>query len=134
VIEEDLAVRSAPRKILLVDDSALALMLEAEILTNEGHDVRTAESVSQLNEVLRDFAPDIILTDVKMPDIDGAELCRLIKAQVTRLVPVILFSSLPDQELAPLAKSCGADGFLSKSNGLESLVERVDDLCQDILW
>jgi two-component system OmpR family response regulator len=127
-------VRSAPRKILLVDDSALALMLEAEILTNEGHDVRTAESVSELNAVLRDFAPDIILTDVKMPDIDGAELCRLIKAQVTRLVPVILFSSLPDQELAPLAKSCGADGFLSKSNGLESLVERVDDLCQDILW
>lgn len=134
MIEEDLAVRSAPRKILLVDDSALALMLEAEILTNEGHDVRTAESVSQLNAVLRDFAPDIILTDVKMPDIDGADLCRLIKAQVTRLVPVILFSSLPDQELAPLAKSCGADGFLSKSNGLESLVERVDDLCQDILW
>lgn len=134
MIEEDLAVRSAPRKILLVDDSALALMLEAEILTNEGHDVRTAESVSQLNAVLRDFAPDIILTDVKMPDIDGADLCRLIKAQVTRLVPVILFSSLPDQELAPLARSCGADGFLSKSNGLESLVERVDDLCQDILW
>jgi len=127
-------VGSPPKKILLIDDSIVMLSLEAEILTAEGHDVRTAESVAQMNAVLRDWTPDIILTDVRMPDIDGTQLCRLIKAQVARLVPVILFSSLPDRELARLAKTCGADGFLSKSNGLDSLVDRVDDLCQDILW
>ena len=125
---------SSPKKILLVDDSIVMLSLEADILTGQGYDVRTAESVAEMNVVLRDWTPDIILTDVRMPDIDGTQLCRLIKAQVTKLVPVILFSSLPDGELARLAKTCGADGFLSKSNGLDSLVERVEDLCQDILW
>jgi CheY-like chemotaxis protein len=122
------------RKILLVDDSDVILLLEAELLTSEGYEVRTATSIDQVNSVLRAWSPDIILTDVKMPDMDGDELCRLIKAQLPKLVPVILFSSLPDPQLARLARRCGADGFLSKSNGLESLAEQVEDLCQSIIW
>jgi CheY-like chemotaxis protein len=122
------------RKILLVDDSDLVLLLEQEMLAGEGYEVRTASSVAQVNSVLSSWSPDIILTDVKMPDIDGTQLCRLIKSQLPRLVPVILFSTLPDPALADLASRCGADGFLSKSNGLESLAQRVEDLCQSILW
>lgn len=117
-----------------MDDSDLVLLLEQEVLTREGYEVRTACSVEQVNTVLRSWSPDIILTDVKMPDIDGTELCRLIKSQLHRLVPVILFSTLPDPALAELARRCGADGFLSKSNGLESLAQRVEDICQSILW
>jgi DNA-binding response OmpR family regulator len=104
---------SDPRKILLVDDSALTLAVEEEILTAEGHEVRLA---------------------IKMPGTDGTELCQLIKSQVHRLVPVVLFSTLPDAELAVLAHSCGADGYLSKSRGFESLPAQVADLCQEILW
>jgi CheY-like chemotaxis protein len=122
------------RKILLVDDSELTLLLEAEILTESGYDVRTAATVQQVNLVLHAWAPDIILTDVKMPDMDGGQLCRLIKSQVTRLVPIILFSTLPDDELAELARRCGADGYLSKSHGLDSLAQEVEELCESILW
>jgi CheY-like chemotaxis protein len=122
------------RKILLVDDSELTLLLEAEILTAAGYEVRTAASVVQVDQVLSVWAPDIILTDVKMPDIDGGELCRFIKRQVTRLVPIILFSNLGEDELEALAGRCGADGYLSKSHGLESLAQRLEELCDSIVW
>lgn len=125
---------SEPRKILLVDDSELTLLLEAEILTESGYEVRTAATVQQVDQVLRQWSPHIILTDVKMPEMDGDHLCRLIKSQVTRLVPIILFSNLADAELAELARRCGADGFLSKSHGLDSLAQRVDELCESIVW
>jgi CheY-like chemotaxis protein len=124
----------APRKILLVDDSELTLLLEAETLTASGYEVRTAASVVEVDQILAAWAPDIILTDVKMPDMDGGDLCRFIKRQVTRLVPIILFSNLRDDELAVLAGRCGADGYLSKSHGLDSLAQQVEELCDSIVW
>ncbi|HEU5057135.1 MAG TPA: response regulator [Kofleriaceae bacterium] len=123
-----------PRKILLVDDSALTLAVEEAILVAEGHEVRLATSVDEVVSVLESWEPDLVLTDVKMPGTDGTELCRLIKSQVHRLVPVILFSTLPDADLAVLARRCGADGYLSKSRGFDSLPAQVADLCQQILW
>lgn len=125
---------SDPRKILLVDDSALTLAVEEAILVAEGHEVRLATSVDEVITVLKSWAPDIVLTDVKMPGTDGTQLCRLIKSQVHRLVPVVLFSTLPDADLEVLARRCGADGFLSKSRGFESLPAQVANLCQEILW
>ena len=95
------------------------------MLTAEGHEVRLATSVVEVISVLKSWAPDIVLTDVQMPGTDGTELCRLIKSQVHRLVPVVLFSTLPDEELAVLAGRCGADGYLSKSRGFESLPQQV---------
>ncbi len=125
---------SDPRKILLVDDSALTLAVEEEILAAEGHEVRLATSVAEVIAVLKSWTPDIVLTDVRRPGTDGTELCRLIKSQVHRLVPVVLFSTLPDEDLAVLASRCGADGYLSKSRGFESLPAQVADLCEEILW
>src|SRR4029079_10980525 len=114
--------------------SELTLLLEAETLTSAGYEVRTAASVVHVQEVLEVWSPDIILTDVRMPDMDGAELCRLIKRQVTRLVPIILFSNLADQELEALPSQCGADGYLSKSHGLDTLARQVEELCESIVW
>jgi len=125
---------SDPRKILLVDDSELTLAMEESILAAEGYEVRLATSVDQVIAVLKSWTPDIVLTDVKMPGTDGTELCRLIKSQVHRLVPVVLFSTLPDDDLRVLADRCGADGYLSKSRGFDSLSAQVADLCQSILW
>ena len=46
----------------------------------------------------------------------------------------MLFSSLGDEELGKLAQQVGADGFLSKANGLEALGEKIDELVESILW
>lgn len=117
-----------PRTILLVDDSELTLLLEEEVLAEAGYEVQTATSFAAVEEILGSWAPEIVLTDVSMPDVDGQELCRRVKAMASRPVAVILFSSRPDAELDELARSCGADGAISKSSGLEALPGRLEAL------
>ena len=123
------------RKVLLLDDSMLCLQLESSVLTQAGFDVRTACSLAEFETALESFTPEIILTDVRMPEMDGAQLCRRLKSRLkTGHVPVILFSSLPDDTLSELAEACGADGFFSKTRGLYQLVDRIEDFCESILW
>jgi CheY-like chemotaxis protein len=52
----------------------------------------------------------------------------------TEKIPIILFSSRPDEELAPIAEQAGADGYLSKSHGIDKLGDLIDDLVESIIW
>jgi DNA-binding response OmpR family regulator len=123
------------RKILIVDDSVLCLEMEATILSRAGFDVRTASTIDAFDRILHEWMPDVVLTDVRMPEMKGTDLCRYVRRHVsTRHVPVVLFSSLRDIELAPLARDCGADGYLSKHQGLGRLVEQLETLWSSILW
>jgi DNA-binding response OmpR family regulator len=119
------------KNVLLVDDSDIVLGVGKLLLEAAGFAVRTAQDLRQLDAVLTSWSPDLVLTDVNMPELNGQELCRRIKAQVAREdVPLVLMSSLGDTELALLAKRCGADAWLSKDQGLERLPERVLALCE----
>ena len=105
------------RKLLLVDDSELALEVTAAALSNAGYDVRTSTQIKNLRAVFGDWLPDVILTDVNMPGVSGVELCRRLKSSYeTAHVPVVLFSALPAAELEALASECEADGFLTKED------------------
>lgn len=122
------------RKVLVIDDSEVCRDLERALLADAGFDVRVAGSVLEFDGILRQWAPEIVLTDVDMPDISGPELCRVLKARFGELVPIVLCSGLPEDELASLARACGADAFLSKANGLEQLPRGIAELCEEILW
>ena len=70
-----------------------------------------------------------------MPNITGVELCRMLKASYeTAHVPVVLFSALPPSELEGLARDCEADGFLSKTSGLEQLPRELKLLIDTALF
>ncbi len=123
----------APRKILLMDDSELALMVEKHYLTNAGYEVRTASNLTEFDEALADWSPDMILTDVDMPEAGGDEICRIVKQRDgASHAPVVLFSGLPDDALAKLAQRAGADGYVSKANNADNLVSQVGALCESI--
>jgi len=114
------------RKVLLVDDSELALVTVTGVLEDAGYEVRATDDVQRLDAVLGDWRPDIILTDVNMPGISGVDLCRMLKASYeTAHVPVVLFSVEPNDVLAQMARTCEADGFLSKANGLIRLPDEL---------
>jgi two-component system cell cycle response regulator DivK len=114
------------RKVLLVDDSELALVTVTGVLEDAGYEVRATDDVQRLDAVLGDWRPDIILTDVNMPGISGVDLCRMLKASYeTAHVPVVLFSVEPNDVLAQMARNCEADGFLSKANGLVRLPDEL---------
>ncbi len=122
---------SAGRRLLVVDDSATVRAALSARLADRGYPVRSARTLEEAARILTEFEPEIVVTDVRMPDVDGDELCRRIKARMKRLVPVILFSSLPEAELAARAVSAGADGFVCKAQGMDALVTRMDELLSD---
>ena len=123
------------RKVLIVDDSDVQLYFEERALLRAGFEVRTANSLDRFDEIFKMWRPDIVLTDVQMPDIRGDDLCKVLKQRMgSSQTPVVLFSSLPDAELAVLARQCHADGFLSKQAGLERLAEELESLWSSIVW
>jgi CheY-like chemotaxis protein len=123
------------KKILLIDDSEITLAMEVSVLEARGYDVRATSTLTEFEKVLQAWRPDVILTDIHMPEVTGADICRTLKNEYgTQDIPIILFSSLDDEELGKLAEQVGADGFLSKANGLEAMGEKIDELVESILW
>ena len=125
----------SPRKILLIDDSEISLHFASRVLGRAGFDVRTTLDVNDLHSVLGGWRPDVILTDVNMPGLSGPDLCRKLKSSYeTAHVPVVLFSGVPPHELETMARECEADGFLSKSNGLDQLPQELELLIESALF
>jgi CheY-like chemotaxis protein len=123
------------RRILIIDDSEITLQMEKAVLEARGYDVRATSTLMEFERVLAEFTPDLILTDIHMPEATGADICRTLKNEYkTQDIPIVLFSSLDDVELGALAEQVGADGFLSKAHGLDALGEKVDELVESILW
>lgn len=123
------------RKILIIDDSEITLAMEKSVLEARGYEVQAAATLQEFEKLLKAFRPHLILTDIHMPEAKGTDICRTLKNEYgTQDIPIVLFSSLNDEELEKLAEQVGADGFLSKANGLEALGEKVDELVSSILW
>ena len=84
-------------RILVVDDNAGIAALMSQLLTMRGYDVVTAADAQQAEAEVRRQAPDLILSDVRMPGKSGYELCRDLKENpATRLIPFVLITGLSD--------------------------------------
>ena len=123
------------RRLLLIDDSEIALAYTESLLTEAGFEVRAVGSLRAFQTVLSSWRPHLIVTDLYMPEMNGAELCQWLRRQVaTARIPIVLCSSAPDQELALVARAVGADAYVSKVDGLDALPERLNALCNEIVW
>ena len=123
------------KRILLLDDSTITLEMEKAVLEERGYKVAIASNLLEFQSQLDQFQPEIILTDLMMPDISGKDIVRVLKQDFhTERIPIVIFSSKTDDELAEIAEQAGADGFLSKSHGIEKLGDMVDEMVDSILW
>lgn len=116
-------------KILIVDDEAQNIEVLRRLMTRLGYAVLTASNgESGLESVARD-APDLVLLDVRMPGIDGFEVCRRLKADpATRLIPVVLITTLTDSKDRVSGINAGADDFVAKPPVFAELEARVRSL------
>ncbi len=122
------------KRILLLDDSTITLEMEKAVLEDRGYKVAIAANLLEFQSQLDRFQPEIILTDLMMPDISGKDIVRVLKQDFhTEKIPIVLFSSKNDDELREIAEQAGADGFLAKSHGIDKLGDMVDDLVDSIL-
>lgn len=114
------------RKILLVDDEQDILDLLSYNFKKQGFDVHTATDGNEaLNEVST-FRPDIIVSDILMPNTSGIKMCRILKTDDRfKNIPIIFLSASTDEYLALSSIDAGAIKFLSKPIHLSMLFDVV---------
>jgi len=118
-----------PWKILLIDDDVDHLSICKLILTNRGYNVLVLWSTNVLIEVVKDFMPDLIFMDHRMPDMDGIQATALIKANpLTKHIPVIYFTGVERGE--EFAKTARADGFLAKPFKIDQMTTLIEEKLQ----
>jgi two-component system chemotaxis sensor kinase CheA len=106
-----------PLRVLIVDDSITTRTLEKNILESVGFEVHVAIDGSEAWQRIPEIEPDVIVSDVEMPKINGVELTKLIKATPqTRDLPVILLTSLNKPHQREAGLEAGADAYLVKSS------------------
>jgi len=113
-------------KILVVDDVIDNIRLLSLELQHQGYAALTASSGRQGLEIAATEHPDVILLDVMMPDMDGIEVCRRLKADPeTRMIPVILVTAMGLDENVVTGLDAGADDYVSKPYRREVLAARI---------
>lgn len=123
------------RRILVMDDNRLVREMFADLLADHGYPVATAGDLLELEKLLGDFQPEVILTDMIMPEIGGDDICRVLKTRFeTEGIPIILMSSASDDELAERAKQAGADGVISKQHGPDEVVAQLETFLSEIVF
>ena len=116
-------------RILVVDDVPVNVRVLEAKLTAEYFDVITASGGQEALDLIGREAPDIVLLDVMMPDIDGYEVCRRIKADPhTAHIPVVMITALSDTRERVEGLQAGADDFLTKPVNDIALFARVRSL------
>jgi putative two-component system response regulator len=116
-------------RILVVDDNASIAALMSQLLAMRGYEVVTAGDAQQAEAEVQRQAPDLILSDVRMPGKSGYELCHDLKEDpATRLIPFVLITGLTDSADKVRGIEAGADDFLNKPVLAEELTARVKSL------
>ena len=117
---------AAASRILVVDDISKNLQVIGSMLRNEGYHVMPATSGPQALERIRAQAPDLILLDLMMPEMDGLEVCRRLKADPAfAQIPVIFLTASNEMEHLVNAFAAGAVDYITKPFNAPELLARV---------
>ncbi len=110
-------------KILVVDDEPQLTRVLRTGLKSRGYDVRVAADGLSGFEAFNDWHPNLVITDLAMPNMDGLELCRRLRTQSQ--VPIIVLSAKGEEKTKIEALDIGADDFVTKPFGIDELLARV---------
>lgn len=113
--------------LVIVDDEAGIVEEVKDFFQEEGYQVYTADSGEQGIEMIRRRKPDIVLIDMKLPDISGIEVLKATK-EISPRSKTIVITGYVDQALIDQAEKLGRDAFLQKPFNLETLRSEVERL------
>jgi adenylate cyclase len=118
-------------KVIVVDDSPIVRRIVTRGLVDLGYDVVAIEAPEQALEQLDRIRPDIVVTDLDMPGMDGAELCRQLKVATANQLPVIILTANENVE-ATAGLRAGADDYVRKGTSMEELGARIDGILRRV--
>jgi two-component system KDP operon response regulator KdpE len=110
-------------RILVVDDEPQLTRVLRTGLKSRGYDIRVAADGLTALETFGDWHPELVITDLAMPNMDGLELCRRLRA--ISQVPIIVLSAKGEEKTKVEALDIGADDYVTKPFGIDELLARV---------
>jgi len=111
------------QRILVVDDEPQITRVLRRSLISQGYDVRIASDGESALQTFGDWLPDLVVTDLAMPSMNGLELCRKLRA--ISEVPIIVLSVRGEEKTKVEALDCGADDYVTKPFGMDELLARI---------
>jgi len=113
-----------PKKILLVDDDPTLVEGLSYSLKREGYEVAVAADGLRALECVREEQPDLVILDIMLPQLDGFEVCRILRAAGAK-VPILMLTAKTEEVDKVVGLELGADDYLTKPFGLRELVARI---------
>jgi len=114
------------KNILLVEDEEMLVNVLATVLEDEGYKVCKSMSAEEALSTVSEFKPDLIISDVKLPQKDGFTMLRELKNDTTvSAVPFICLTALDDTQTQQKAKTLGAAAYMTKPFDVDDLVKLV---------
>ena len=118
--------KTTPLTVLIVEDSPIQALFLKRILEKAGYTLYMAKNGAEGLATAMEVKPDIVITDIVMPEMDGFELCRHIKElNDLKDIPVILLTTLNDPSDVINGLKCGADNFINKPYDENNLLNRI---------
>jgi two-component system KDP operon response regulator KdpE len=114
---------SDKQRILIVDDERQITRVLSRGLTTKGYDVHVAADGEAALQTFADWHPDLVITDLSMPNMNGLELCRRLRAFSE--VPIIVLSVKGEERAKVEALDAGADDYVTKPFGIDELLARI---------
>lgn len=114
---------AAKQRILIVDDERQITRVLSRGLTTKGYDVHVAADGEAALQTFSDWHPDLVVTDLSMPNMNGLELCRRLRAFSE--VPIIVLSVKGEERSKVEALDAGADDYVTKPFGIDELLARI---------
>jgi two-component system KDP operon response regulator KdpE len=115
--------RNLAQRILVVDDEAQIARVLRRSLAARGYEVQVASEGEEALEIFNSWAPDLVITDLSMPNMGGLELCRRVRS--TSQSPIIVLSVKGEERAKVEALDAGADDYVTKPFGIDELLARV---------
>jgi len=124
-------VQAQPRRILVVDDEPAIRALLYDLLADEGHTVHAAAGGREALRRLADTDVDLVVLDLKMPDLDGLEVCERIRQDEQQSGTgarrtIVVVTALPETQVRDACADAGADEYLVKPFELDDLLARLE--------
>ena len=107
----------------MVDDEPQITRVLKTTLSSHGYGTRTAADGDEALQVMKDWAPDLVITDLRMPNMDGLDLCRRLRAKSR--IPIIVLSVKGEERIKVEALDAGADDYVTKPFSTNELLARV---------
>ncbi len=115
--------------ILIVEDEEIMLNLYEIVLEKEGFHTKVAKHGADAIEKIAQYQPDLVLLDIRMPYLNGIDVCRAVRERASKFeLPIIVVTAYADAEIRRIALAAGANVYLTKPIKLPEIIRHIKEL------